>query len=58
MAYVMTREEEKIWWRELEQTEYYFLQNELQNKAFEVPADYWKHLERRVAELRKKFDGQ
>ena len=58
MAYVMTREEEKAWWRELEQTEYYFLQNELQNKAFETSAEHRKYLERRVEELRKKFEGQ
>ena len=53
----MTREEQKIRWRELEQTEYYFLQNELRNKAFAVPAEYRKYLERRVAELREKFEG-
>ena len=57
MAYAMTPEEQKIWWRELEQTEYYFLQNELKNRAFEAPAEYRKYLEQRVAELRVKFEG-
>ena len=57
MAFVMTREEEKIWWRELEMTEYYFLQNELKNRAFEAPPEYRKYLEQRVAELQAKFEG-
>ena len=55
MAFIMTPEEEKIWRRELEQTEYYFLENELRNKALTIPADYRKYLEERVEELRKKF---
>ena len=57
MPYEMTAEERRIWWRELEMTEYYFLQNELKNRAFTVPADYRKYLENRVAELREKFEG-
>ena len=57
MAYIMTAKEEKIWRRELEETEYYFLQNELRNKQLVIPDEYRKYLEQRVAELQAKFEG-
>ncbi len=58
MAYIMTAKEEKIWRRELEETEYYFLQNELKNRNLAVSAECRQYLERRVAELKEQFpDG-
>lgn len=58
MEYIMTQAERRNWFRELEQTEYYFLQNELKNRDLAVSAEYRQYLERRVAELKELFpDG-
>ena len=55
MEYTMTREERRAWWRELEQTEFYFLRNELRNREAFFPEEYRRYLEKRVAELQEKY---
>ncbi len=58
MAYIMTAKEEKIWRRELEETEYYFLQNELRNEQLVIPDEYRRYLEQRVEELGRRFEPE
>ena len=58
MAEDLNSREEKLRRKSIEQTEYFFLLNELKNKLVEYPDDYRKYLENRVEELRKKYDPE